>query len=40
MSMTREQKKYWRKSAVHSVLCVAFCIGILWAASYLVNVVI
>lgn len=39
MSKTREQRKYWRKSAVHAVCCVAICIGILWAASYIVNVV-
>ncbi len=37
--MTREQRKYWRKSAIHAVIGVVFCVGLVWAVSYLVNVV-
>ncbi len=37
--MTREQKKYWRKSRIQAIACIAVCAGILYGASYLVNVV-
>lgn len=39
MSMTREQRKYWRKSAVCFSLVIILCIGIVYGVSYLVNVV-
>lgn len=39
MSMTREQRKYWRKSAIHAVLGVMACLVILYCASYICNVI-
>lgn len=38
MSMTREQRKYWRKSAVCFTLVILLCAGLIYGVSYLVNV--
>lgn len=38
-NMTREERKYWRRSRIYAVLCVAVCTGILYGASLLANAV-
>lgn len=37
--MTREQRKYWRRSRIQAIICIFLCIGIVYGVSYLVNVV-
>lgn len=38
MSMTREQRKYWRKSAICFTLVIILCAGIVYGVCHLVNV--
>lgn len=37
--MTREQKKYWRKSAIKTTICLVFCNALAWAAAYLAETI-
>ena len=37
--MTREQKKYWRRSAIQAIACLVLCNGIAWIAAYLVEAI-